>query len=391
MPPRNTLERLAWFSAIATAITGPVISAPSMDGQGFLCVNGTPYIPVGVFDINSREDAVAARSANLNVAESMLDGIFGWSREAGLNCLYWMNARMKSDEEILRIVEAHKHDPLNIAWYTFDEPNEVGVPASRCEQVYRLIKSVDPERPVVLTVSPAYWYHPWAYSEYASSCDIIATDPYPVEIGHGIKLDYVSECVERARKDSGKPVWAVLQAFPWPGKRLPTAQELRCMTYQALVHGASGLLYYTFQVRAWNYTLVTTPLWSEIARLAEETRQLAPILVRPGPEPSRISTVHLLERRLNDTVYLIAVNVGTDPAVLELAIPGSRGEVDVMFEGREMRLENGLLRDELGPYAVRCYRVPDTLHLSAAWLAGGCVLGRSLNVKKSKKLRGSHR
>lgn len=377
MPRRNTLELMAVCSAIAMAIpTMPHVTGASLNNQGFLELNGSPRIPVGVFDINSQQDAMQAKSAGLNTAESMLDGIFGWSREAGLHSLYWMIARMKSDEEILRIVEARRNDSLNIAWYTFDEPNEVGVPPSRCEQVYRLVKSNDPERPVVLTVSPAYWYHPWAYSDYASSCDIIATDPYPVEIGHGIKLDYVSDCMEMARKDSGKPVWAVLQAFPWPGKRLPTAQELRCMTYQALVHGATGVFYYTFQVAAWNYSLVATPLWDEIEQMAKEIKRLTPVLASPGPEPSKISTIHLLERHLNDTAYLITVNAGPDPAVLELPIPGSPEEIDVMFEGRTLRPENGLLRDEFGPYAVRSYRIPDTLGLSAAWMVGGCVLRR---------------
>jgi len=377
LPRRNTLELLANYSAIALAISiMPHVARGSLNGQGFLQVNGSPFIPVGVFDVNGQADAMQAKDAGLNVAESMLDGIFGWSSEAGLRCLYWMIARMKTDEEILRIVEAHRDDPLNIAWYTFDEPNEVGVPPSRCEQVYGLVKSNDPETPVVLTVSPAYWYHPWAYSDYASSCDIIATDPYPVEIGHGIKLDYVSECMERARKDSGKPVWAVLQAFPWPGKRLPTAQELRCMTYQALVHGAAGVFYYTFQVAAWNYSLVATPLWDEIGQMAQEIKQLAPILVRPGPEPSTISSIHILEKKVNSTAYLIAVNAGPEPAVLEVPIPASAAEVDVMFENRTLTVMNGLLRDEFGPYAVRSYRIPDLLGLSATWIVGVGIGGR---------------
>lgn len=376
MSRRNTLELMAACPAAALVmLTMPSATGGNLNGQGFLEVNGSAFIPFGVYDINSQADAMATKSAGLNVAESMLDGIFEWSSEAGLRCLYWMIARTKTDEEILRIVEADRDDPLNLAWYTFDEPNEVGVPASRCEQVYRLLKSNDPERPVVLTLSPAYWYHPWAYSEYASSCDIIATDPYPVEIGHGISLDYVTECIERARKDSGKPVWAVLQAFPWPGKRLPTAQELRCMTYQALVHGATGVLYYTFQVAAWNYSLVATPLWGEIGQMAREIEQLVPVLTTPGPEPVKISSIHVLERHLNNTAYLMAVNVAPDQAVLELPMSVS-AEVDVMFENRTLKVIDGLLRDEFGPYAVRSYRIPELLGLSAAWIVGACTSGR---------------
>ncbi len=337
-------------------------------------MNGTPFVPVGVYDVNGRDDALAARDAGLSVMESMLPGLFEWGSDVGVYGLQWMIARTKTDDEITDFVEVHKDDPSNLAWYTFDEPNEVGVPSSKCEHVYDLIKAKDPERPVVFTVSPAYWYHPWSYSDYAAGCDILMTDPYPIEIGHDIHIDYVSHCIDRAREDSGKPVWAVLQAFPWPGKRLPTRQELRCMTYQALVHGASGILYYTYQVEAWNYTLASTPLWDEIKALSVEIAQLAKILAAQGPDPHNTSSIHIGQRHLGNSTYLIAVNVANQEVPLDLTMPSTIQSVDVMFEDRSIKTLGGSFHDLFDPLGVHVYRISDATVPAFALCLSGFVI-----------------
>jgi hypothetical protein len=162
--------------ALLTAATG---SSPGLDEAEVMRVNGTPFIPVGVYDVNGREDALWVREAGLNCAESMLDGISLWAPEAGLRYVRWMIARMKTEAEISALVESGRKDPYNLAWYTFDEPNEVDVSPSQCREVYEIVNDMDPERPVILTVSPAYWYHPWAYSDYADACDVMLTDPTP--------------------------------------------------------------------------------------------------------------------------------------------------------------------------------------------------------------------
>lgn len=355
--------------------------APRIAENGFLQVNGTSFIPFGVFDVNSQEDAYQVRDCGLNVAEGMLPGLYEWASNANLYALHWLIARTKSDEEILSVVRAHLDHPTNLAWFTFDEPNEVGVPASRCEEVYRLIKSRDPFRPVVLVVSPAYWYHPWPYSEYASACDIVATDPYPVEIGHGIGIDYVSECIARARRDSGKPVWAVLQAFPWPGKRLPTARELRCMTYQALVHGASGVLYYTYQVAAWNFHLQDTPLWHTIRDMSAELQVLSPVLTSPTIRSWEVSTIHLLEGQHNGSTHFIGVNAGPEAQTLCLPVDKSIRSAEVLFEDRSVRAIDGIIEEVFDPHDVHVYRVTESPGLPPQ---AGLLLGLGLALMRRR-------
>ena len=367
MLPRPTSNLLIPVSiALLAAASG---SSPGLDEAGVIRINGTPFVPVGVYDVNAREDAFRVREAGLNCAESMLDGIRLWAQDAGLRYVHWLIARMKTEAEVSALVESGRKDPCNLAWYTFDEPNEVDISPSRCREVYEIIKSMDPERPVVLTVSPAYWYHPWAYSDYADACDIMLTDPYPIEIGHGIGIDYVSEAIARARKDSRKPVWAVLQAFPWPGKRLPTPQEVRCMTYQALVHGASGVFYYTYRVDGWNYTLVGTPLWEEIGALAREISGLSGVLASPGSGAMVDSGIHFCEKRAGNATYLIAVNVDPEQRAFEYELPAQVNRVEVAFEARYLAISGGILRDSFRPYSTHVYLVGE----SAPWALLGAL------------------
>jgi hypothetical protein len=195
------------------------------------------------------------------------------------------------------------------------------------------------------------------------------TDPYPIEIGHGIGIDYVSEAIGRASRDSGKPVWAVLQAFPWPGRRLPTPQELRCMTYQALVHGASGVFYYTYRVDAWNYTLIYTPLWEEIQVLAREISELSGALASPGSGAMVDSGIHFCEKRVGNATYLIAVNVDPGERVLEYTLRAHVSRVEVAFEDRAVVVSGGILRDSFGAYCTHVYLVGE----STAWVPLGAL------------------
>ncbi len=379
---RKSTSCLVGVLGVLAVLVQSQAAGVKLGDRGFMEINGVPFIPVGVYDVNSLDDTLAVGRSGLAIAESMLPGIFEWAAEAGLYSLHWMIARLKSPEEIAEIVERHRSDPFNIAWYTYDEPNEVGVPPEECEETYRLIKSLDPDRPVVLTVSPAYWYHPWSYSEYSVACDIIATDPYPIEIGHGMGIEYVGECVRRARADSRKPVWAVLQAFPWPQKRLPSREELRCMTYQSLIHGASGILYYTYQVPSWDYTLVDTPLWDEILELTREVAQLGHIFASPA-EMLVVGSIHTSQHQLGGLTYLVAVNVMDREVDFEWEAPRSAGSANVLFEGREVELVDGMLRDRFGPLETHVYAVSEALP--------GLLAALGFGMHMRTRRRASHR
>ncbi len=66
-------------------------------------------------------------------------------------------------------------------------------------------------------------------------------------------LDCVGEYTGRLCRtlDYKKPAWMVLQAYQWheEGGRFPTQRELRFMTYDAIIHGATGIIYFNYHRR----------------------------------------------------------------------------------------------------------------------------------------------
>ncbi len=88
--------------------------------------------------------------------------------------------------------------------------------------------------------------------EYLDRIDITGCDIYPVHDTNQ-KPWVVGDYTDRYRRiGRGKPVWMVLQGFSWnelkpprdQSLRYPTFAESRFMAYDAIVHGAKGILYW---------------------------------------------------------------------------------------------------------------------------------------------------
>ncbi len=88
--------------------------------------------------------------------------------------------------------------------------------------------------------------------EYLDRIDITGCDIYPVHDTNQ-KPWVVGDYTDRYRAiGRGKPVWMVLQGFSWnelkpprdKALRYPTFPESRFMAYDAIVHGAKGILYW---------------------------------------------------------------------------------------------------------------------------------------------------
>ena len=101
---------------------------------------------------------------------------------------------------------------------------------------------------------------------YTRTADIISEDIYPIpdgkrKQGQAYNLnaydvgEHTERLVEMVSRDGAqeKPVWMVLQGFGWADLKSfnnpesyvpPTRHELRFMAYDAIVHGATGILSY---------------------------------------------------------------------------------------------------------------------------------------------------
>ena len=108
------------------------------------------------------------------------------------------------------------------------------------------------------------------------------TDIYPITKDRNTNIMGVSIMMDEARRIHGQqwPQWTFIQTFGGPETdggvwAVPLPHELRFMAYQALVHRATGILYFSY----WPQQPRT---WQSLATLNREIQALVPRLVAPG-------------------------------------------------------------------------------------------------------------
>jgi len=280
-------------------------------------------------------------------------GLYTWATVGSLS-------KPTDEPRIRQLLAKWKLRPEILFWETEDEPSFVWnkprqfrVAPEVIRKTYALLKSLDPARPVYLNHSPTNLVSTLA--RYNPGGDLIATDVYPV-IPHGIRPQYalwpdgqqgdllngtisqVGPYVDKMRQVAGptRGVFMVLQGFAWEmlrdkGRdpkmiRYPTAAEVRFMAYQAIVHGATGLVW---------WGLYRTPpessLWESIAATTRELKRIAAELAAPASkvrlEIEYHDTGNSLDRGIewivkpsNAGALLIAVNADKNPVEATLRL-----------------------------------------------------------------------
>lgn len=220
---------------------------------------------------------------------------------------------------------------------------------------------------------------------YNAMVDVAGCDIYPAPAGGNghsdllnITLSSVGAYTDRMRASApGKANWMVLQGFGWrdlhegrksadpeQGRR-PTFQESRFMAYDAIVHGANGILYWgTYVMEKDNQ------VWRDLMKIAREIRALEPALVggRPQKEPVVLADENagsidpndgprLILRRSGKDWVLIAVNEYRAPVPFHVAgLEALEGKTLYLLGSDEKhQVTGGQIQDGIASYGVHVY------------------------------------
>jgi len=266
----------------------------------------------------------------------------------------------KSSEEKRKLLEAEiiafRDHPALLAWYISDEPVGHGVAAEDLVETYRLIKNLDPYHPVSIV-----FMAPHRAKEYRHTMDVVMADPYPIPGGSVMEVERISWNL-KSTFGSAKPLWIVPQAFGgnefW--QREPTPQEIRVMTYLAIIHGATGIQY--FIRHGLSRFPKSTVAWSECGMMAREIGELTPFLLSDDSAPgvsSSIKSVKVGAWKRNEQIVILAVNTENRPRRVTFRIRGFSYSMDgnVLFENRILRVRNGIWEDEIEAFGTRAYMI----------------------------------
>ncbi len=265
-----------------------------------------------------------------------------------------------SDAEKKELLEyelkAFRDHPALLAWYIADEPNGFGIAPDSLESIYRIIKTIDPWHPVSIVFMAPFL----SSGKYINSLDIVMADPYPIP---DMPVTYTGNAARSlSREFSGKrPVWIVPQAFGggelW--SREPTRQEIRSMTYQSIINGASGIQYFVRQ--GLNLFPKSTGTWAECGMMAVEIAEMTPWLLseeKSIPVICGSENISVRSAMHDGQLLVLAVNKANIPARADFTISNSfSGRARVLFENRNITVSSGSFTDNIAAFGSQAYLI----------------------------------
>ena len=265
-----------------------------------------------------------------------------------------------SDEEkrkrlIAEIIYFRDH-PALLGWYISDEPNGRNITPGKLEEIYKTVKDYDPWHPVSIV-----FMAPFITSKrYSDALDIVMADPYPIPDYPATMAGDVAGQLRTEFKGK-RPFWIVPQAFGggelW--SREPTIQEIRSMTWQSIINGATGIQYFVRQ--GLNYFPKSAATWGECGRMAIEVAELTPWLLSDEetlPVESFSRNVIVTSRIHNGQLIIMAVNKINEPVNTSFRVTGlHNAQARVLFENRVVSLKGGVITDQLAAFGSEVYLI----------------------------------
>jgi hypothetical protein len=314
---------------------------------------------------------------------------------AGMFCMPWLkelsaipDTSGPKAQELRRIVNMFKNSPGMGIWKGEDEPQWGKQPIGPLVNAYKIIHELDPNHPVWIVQAPRGTIA--ELKPYNPSYDIGGSDIYPISYPPGTHVpadrnkeislagDYTRKMV--AVVENKKPIWTTLQVA-WsgvsrPGKntlRFPTFPQERFMTYESIICGARGLVYFGGNLKmdmnekdkalGWNWTFwqrVLRPVLEEIGDKSPLADALcAPTSKLPIKATRNGENIELTAREVGNDLYILACC--KDPlktAEVEFTgLPkGARQGVVMYEEPRIVHAENGTFKDWFAPWDVHVYK-----------------------------------
>ena len=185
-----------------------------------------------------------------------------------------------------------------LAWYLVDEPDVWKWPRSRVIEASEKARSAFPKHPNTLVIGQGRTATP-----FYDLPDNLMVDWYPVPhlalTSFGDNVRWAKEGQQNTGAGQ-KPLWGVVQIFNWkeykqhrPDNdrigRFPTEDEIRFMSYDGIVNGASGLFYFIFTSQGVALPQAQPEWWARVTAVIKELAALREVLENGTQVPTPVA------------------------------------------------------------------------------------------------------
>jgi hypothetical protein len=257
----------------------------------------------------------------------------------------------------IKVVETFKNKPAILGWSIADDVDSYkdGFTPNQIVELHCKFKQEDPDHITYISGSKDN-----RITKFINTAEVMGVQAYPV--GEKRPISWVQYIISLVRKSAppNRLIIGNVQAFRWDieGAIIPTFAEVRNMTYQTLLAGAKGIIYYTYFDDSWR--LWEHPdLWNNLKDLVPEINAISPILLDG----------HLREIELGENVsagiwvsknqgLAVIVNTSYDKtAKVKIPLPHGFTKAQQLFSTPRASaiVKSGKLSDSVKPLEVQLY------------------------------------
>jgi hypothetical protein len=347
--------------------------------DGTTMVNHKPFFPFGFYHVSWRTTAqermdalrdiatagfntIHASATNLNDYGEFLD-------EAARLGVYVLTEQNKIG--LVNLVKEFKNKPAVLGWSIADDVDRGSFTPNDVLESHHQAKTLAPNHVTYVSGGSRKIEH------FTNCSDIIAMQAYPLIFGKGRELSIAYRKIlftkEYVNKFSNKAVYANLQTFDWAveqpenpkykqGTRAPTFEEVRNMTYQAILAGAKGIIYYTYHDQFWNLPSAKPELWEKMKSLVPEIKAINSFVLNGNFKNLKSEDNNILTGIWQSGKEALAVVINTSldsESKVTIELPGNIIQANPIFTdypGR-MSFKNGQLSGLIKPVEVQVYRL----------------------------------
>ena len=325
------------------ALTFLCMTLPATAAHFPLCMYG-----VGPADVPTLKQAGFTCLQSYGKEPKSLAVLAKVAQENDMQVVFYPNEVIGSDYQ-----EAAQNWPV-LAWYLVDEPDVWKWSRERVTQAHQKARAAFPNHKTALVIGQGKTRIP-----YYDLSDNLLMDWYPVPhlalTSFGDNVRWAKEG-QVAMGAGDRPLWGVVQIFDWkeykqhrPDNdrigRFPTENEIRFMSYDGILNGATGLFYFIFVTQDKPLPTAQPEWWSRVTAVSKELAKFRPILEEGtlADNPVEVAAPLAAQTRLyKKHLYTILLNRSDAPV-----------NTPKTFLKRKYKLLFGNKKsNQIGPYTV---------------------------------------